>query len=198
VSSTRDQLVRLLREKAYREGDFTLSSGKRASFYIDARQVTYDPAGAALAGEWVFELIRDRNVQAVGGLTLGADPIALATALTSHLRGADIPAFVVRKAAKGHGLKRTIEGPALRPGMRVAIVEDVVTSGGSAIEAITRVREEAGCEIALVACLVDREEGGRQAIEAQGCRLHALCTIGELRGTAGSAPVASEDAPGRR
>ena len=181
MSSTRDQLVGLLREKAYREGDFTLSSGKRASFYIDARQVTYDPAGAALAGEWVFELIRDRNVQAVGGLTLGADPIALATALTSHLRGVPIPAFVVRKAPKGHGLKRSIEGPALRPGMRVAIVEDVVTSGGSALEAITRVREEAGCEIALVACLVDREEGGRQAIEAQGCRLHALCTISELR-----------------
>jgi len=198
VSSTRDQLVRLLREKAYREGDFTLSSGKRASFYIDARQVTYDPAGAALVGEWVFELIRDRNVQAVGGLTLGADPIALATALTSHLRGASIPAFVVRKVPKGHGLKRSIEGPTLQPGMRVAVVEDVVTSGGSALEAIARVREEAGCEIALVACLVDREEGGREAIEAQGCRLHALCTIGELRGTGRSAPRASEGASGRR
>ncbi|HEX6617732.1 MAG TPA: orotate phosphoribosyltransferase [Gemmatimonadales bacterium] len=198
MSSTRDQLVRLLREKAYREGDFTLASGRKASFYIDARQVTYDPAGATLAGQWVFELVRDRNVQAVGGLTLGADPIALATALTSHLQGAAISAFVVRKAAKGHGLKRSIEGPPLGPGMRVAIVEDVVTSGGSAIEAITRVREEAGCEIALVACLVDREEGGREAIEAQGCRLHALCTISELRAAGRSATVASEGASGNR
>ena len=191
MSSTRDQLVRLLREKAYREGDFTLASGKKASFYIDARQVTYDPAGATLAGQWVFELVRDRNVQAVGGPTLGADPIALATAMTSHLHGAAISAFVVRKAAKGHGLKRSIEGPPLGPGMRVAILEDVVTSGGSAIEAITRVREEAGCEIALVACLVDREEGGREAIEAQGCRLQALCTISELRQAGRSEPARS-------
>lgn len=180
MSYAKDQLVRLLRDKAYSEGDIVLSSGKQAKYYIDGKLVTYDPLGATLVGEWIAPLIREYGVEAVGGLTMGADPIATATAIASQLQGHPLPAFIVRKVAKPHGLKKWIEGPPLTPGMRVAIVDDVITSGGSVIEAITRV-VEAQCTVAVVACLVDREEGGREAIEAMGCDFHAACTVTELR-----------------
>jgi orotate phosphoribosyltransferase len=179
VSFAKEQLIRLLRDKAYREGDFVLSSGQHADFYIDAKQVTYDPEGATLVGRAVCQLLLDHGVEAVGGLTLGADSIATAVAIASYATATPIPAFVVRKEAKQHGLQKWIEGPD-PSGRRVAIVDDVITTGGSVIQAIRRV-QEIGCEVIVVVALVDREQGGRERIEELGCRFLSICTISDLR-----------------
>jgi orotate phosphoribosyltransferase len=184
VSDARERLLRLLRDKAYKEGEFILSSGKRASYYIDAKQVTYDAEGAELVGRVMSDLVRGHSVDAIGGLTLGADAIAVATALISHQAKAPISAFIVRKTAKQHGLERAIEGPTLRRGTRVAIVDDVVTSAGSVLQAIEQVTS-VGCEVALVSCLVDRQEGGGEILRAEGYRFEPVFTIAEIRALAG-------------
>jgi orotate phosphoribosyltransferase len=167
-------LVRLLAERSARRGQFTLSSGRTSSLYIDARLTTMSPDGLALIGPTALAAIeRARwNVDAVGGLTLGADPVAYAIAYASALAGRPVRAFTVRKEAKTHGTGRLIEGP-FRSGDRVAIVEDVITTGGSALRAIDAVRS-AGGDVVGVLAVVDREEGGREAIEAAGVPVIAL------------------------
>lgn len=184
MSGAKDRLLQLLRDRAYQEGHFVLSSGRESDYYLDAKLVTFDPEGVDLVGKVFWQAIEPRHVEAVGGLTMGADPIATAVALTAHRAGKGIPAFVIRKTAKKHGLRKWTEGP-LPEGARVAIVDDVVTSGGSILDAI-QIAEEAGCEIAVVLVLVDRREGGREAIEAKGYRFEAICTIDELRALSGA------------
>ena len=154
----KEELLRLLKQQsAFKFGEFTLSSGKKSDFYVDCRKVTLHPQGARLIGRLVLEKIRGLKVDAVGGLTLGADPITSSVVVLS-----DLPGFIVRKKAKEHGTKQRIEG-ILQPGWNVVIVEDVATTGGSALEAI-EAAEAAGAKVAKVISVVDREEGAKEAL----------------------------------
>jgi len=161
----REQLIRLIYEKAFRyskEPVFKLVSGRMSNYYFNCKTVTLNPEGMYLIGNLIFDMIKDMPVCGIGGLTLGADPIADAVAYTSYLKGKPIEAFVVRKSAKSHGTMQWIEGN-VKAGDRVVIVDDVITTGKSTIEAIARARE-AGLEIVKVIALVDRQEGGYEAI----------------------------------
>ena len=169
-----ERLIALLARMSARRGQFTLASGRTSTLYIDARRTTMSPEGLALIGPLGLAAIRDAGwvVDAVGGLTLGADPVAYAIAYASASSGRPLRAFTVRKEAKAHGTGRLIEGP-FESGDRVAIVEDVITTGGSALRAAAAV-EAAGGQVAGVLALVDREEGGREAIEAAGYEVRTL------------------------
>jgi orotate phosphoribosyltransferase len=164
--SAREQLLNLLAENSFRLGDFTLSSGLKSDYYIDCRTTTLHAQGAELTGRVFFELIGKENWQAkaVGGLTMGADPIVVAVSVISAQAGKPIHGFLVRKAEKAHGMGRRIEG-FQEKGAQVVIVDDVCTTGGSTIQAIEAAREF-GFNVVGVACLVEREEaGGRPAVE---------------------------------
>ncbi|MCL5291708.1 MAG: orotate phosphoribosyltransferase [Actinobacteria bacterium] len=178
MGSAREELKRLIIDKALRHGDFTLTSGAKSTYYIDGKQVTLDPEGAHLVGEVLFDLIKDLEVDAIGGLTLGADPVATAVAVISHERGKPIPAFIVRKGAKAHGIMKRIEGP-IKPDSKVVIVEDVVTKGGSALKA-AKAAEEEGHTVVKVICLVDRLQGGREALESAGYDFEPVFEVTEL------------------
>ncbi len=175
------ELAKLLFEKSYKEGDFTLASGKKSSYYFDGRQTALNPKGSWLIGNLFNHLLKDIPVlHAVGGMTLGADPLVTATSLIGFEKGKDIAAFIVRKEAKGHGTGNYIEGLGNIPkGSKVAMLEDVVTTGGSLLKACDRVKE-AGLEIVAVATILDREEGGKEAIESAGYSLLSLFTRQEL------------------
>ena len=165
-SSAREQLLDLLATVSFRLGEFTLSSGAKSDYYIDCRTTTLHAQGAALTGQVFLDLFRQQGWQAVavGGLTLGADPIVVATAVISSQAGAPVHGFLVRKAEKAHGMGRRIEG-FQEKGARVVIVDDVCTTGGSTIQAIEAAREF-GFNIVGVACLVERLEAkGRSAVE---------------------------------
>jgi orotate phosphoribosyltransferase len=164
----------MLAERSARRGQFTLSSGRTSTLYIDARLTTMSPDGLALIGPTALAALDDAGwqVDAVGGLTLGADPVSYAIAYASALAGRPVRAFTVRKEAKTHGTGRLIEGP-FREGDRVAVIEDVITTGGSALRAIEAVRN-AGAQVVGVLAVVDREEGGREALEAAGVPVLAL------------------------
>ena len=171
---SRERLLALLKLKSVFHGDFILASGGRSSFYIDCKLTTLDPVGATLVGEVMFDLIcgaakeRGLNLDAVGGLTMGADPLALAVGIRSLLSatGPPLQVFSVRRSPKAHGQLKLIEGN-FRAGNHVAVLEDVVTRGESTLKAIDAV-EQSGGHVALVAMLVDREEGGRQKILDRG------------------------------
>jgi orotate phosphoribosyltransferase len=157
---------------------FVLSSGRTSPYYVDCKPVTLHHEGLHLIGALGYEIAKHLGVTAVGGLTLGADPIANAIAMHSHLRSRPLRAFVVRKEAKGHGTERWIEG-SIEPGTHVAVLDDVITTGASTIQAIDRARE-AGLIVEHVVALVDREEGGAEAIEGHGVQVHAVVTRTEL------------------
>ena len=178
--SSSDPLVELLRRRSVRIGDFVLSSGLRSTYYIDARLSTMSAEGQRLIGRRGLEAIRSAGwaPAAVGGLTMGADPVAYAIAAASLDAPPVVDAFSVRKEAKGHGTRRRIEGN-FSPGMKVVVIEDVITTGGSAVQAIEAVRAEGG-DIAGVFAVVDREEGGRPAIEKLGISVVSLTTTTSL------------------
>jgi len=188
LNETRTSLLEILKSKSVFHGDFTLSSGAKSTFYIDCRLTTFDPKGAWLVGRLMHDLIRReqaaRNlvVNAVGGLTMGADPIALATGIYSYSAKDAVPlqVFSVRKAPKAHGQTRLIEGN-FNKGDVVVVVDDVVTRGESTIAAISAIEKEGG-KVAFVAVLVDRQEGGRDKIEALGHKVVALYTKPQLLG----------------
>lgn len=173
-------LVNLLRKNSLKFGDFTLSSGKRSTYYIDARLTTMSAAGLRAVGSSGCAAIADAGWEAslVGGLTLGADPVAYAIARESLDTRLPLDAFTVRKEAKAHGTGRLIEG-CFTPGARVVVVEDVITTGGSALRAIAAV-EQAGGQVAGVLAVVDRQEAGRDAIEQAGFEVVSLVTLGDL------------------
>jgi orotate phosphoribosyltransferase len=174
--SARERLVAALREHALVIGDVVLTSGRTAQYYVDAKRAILRPEGFGPLGELVAEQARAWNATAVGGLTMGADPVACA-ALAG---GADVKAFFVRKEAKAHGLQRRIEGPLLAPDERCLIVEDVVTTGGSTLQAIEAVRE-AGHPIVGVVAVLDRLAGGGERIEAAaGAPYLPLATIDDV------------------
>jgi orotate phosphoribosyltransferase len=172
-----NRLKEIIKEKSYEKRKVVLSSGVESDFYFDGKQTTLHAEGAYLTGKLFFEAIKDiEEVEGVGGLTLGADPIATATSVASYLAGRPIPAFIIRKEPKGHGTGAWLEGRKnFRPGSAVVIVEDVVTSGGSSLKAIRRAEEE-GLRVVGVVTLVDREEGGRENIEKEGYWLKAIFT----------------------
>ena len=163
--SARDELLEHILNKAIVHGKVTLSSGKEADYYIDLRRITLDGSAAPLVGKVMLELTADLAYDAVGGLTLGADPVATAML---HASGGEVDAFVVRKAEKAHGLQRRIEGTEVE-GRRVLAVEDTSTTGGSVLTAVEALRE-AGADIVGVAVIVDRDTGAREKVEAEGLK----------------------------
>jgi len=177
VSDARERLVAELREHALVMGEVTLTSGRTARYYVDAKRAILRPAGFRALGELVAEETRARGATAVGGMTMGADPVAC-SALAA---GAAAKVFFVRKERKAHGLQRSIEGPPLDPGERCLVVEDVVTTGGSTVAAVERVLEE-GFEVAGVVAVLDRLAGGADAIRdaAGGAPYSALTTIDDV------------------
>jgi orotate phosphoribosyltransferase len=177
-------LLELLRALSFERRKVVLASGKESDFYVDCKRTALTAEGHVLVGRLLFDKVRRVQplVRGVGGLTLGADPIASAIALTSFLAGEAVDAFIVRKEPKGHGTGQWIEGRKTIPdGSRVVVIEDVVTTGGSAIKAIERCRAEQLQPVACIA-LVDRLEGGKEAIEAQGVPLDALFTRKDFLG----------------
>jgi orotate phosphoribosyltransferase len=180
-SRMKEDLIRLLCEKSFqynKEPVFKLASGKMSHFYVNCKPVTLSPQGMYIIGHLVFDAVKDIHPQGVGGLTFGADPIANAAAFVSWIKQQPIKAFSIRKAQKDHGIVKWIEGD-LKPGDRVAIVEDVATTGGSAIKAIERARSE-GLSVARVVVLVDRQEGGVEQIKTLVPDVVSIITREEL------------------
>jgi len=181
------RLIELLLEKSFKysqEPVFRLASGKMSNYYVDCRKTTHSCEGKYLIGHIVFNMIRDLEVQAIGRLTMGADPVACAVSFAAFLNDRHIASFSIRKEKKEHGLKKLVEGD-VKQGDRVIIVDDVITTGGSTIKAIEAAGAE-GFEVVKVIALVDREEGGREAILKHAAAVEAVCTRTELmRGLTG-------------
>ena len=177
----KNRLAEIIMTKSFQYRDnppFTLASGRTSNYYFNCKPTTLDPEGMNLIGMIIFAMLADTDVSAAGGLTLGADPIANALSLISYQRGKPIKSFIIRKDVKGHGTKSAVEGD-VRPGEKVAIIDDVITTGGSTLTAIERARE-AGLIIERVVTLVDREEGGRENILRQVARVDAVFTRSEI------------------
>jgi orotate phosphoribosyltransferase len=175
------KLMQLIFEKAFKYSEepvFKLVSGRMSNYYFNCKAVTLHPEGMYLIGNIIFDMIRESNAKGVGGLTLGADPIADAVAYTSYLKKEPVEAFVVRKTAKAHGTMQWIEGN-VKAGDKVVIVDDVITTGKSTIEAINKAKE-AGLDIVKVIALIDRQEGGKENIEALGPTVAAVITREEV------------------
>jgi len=182
--SARTQLLEILRRKSVMYGDFTLASGKKSDFYCDARLTTLDPNGAIALGEVGWEAVRAKAAAlgvkpaAIGGLTMGADPVALAIGIGAARLGEDLQVFSIRKQAKTHGRGKLIEGN-FKAGDTVVVVDDTVTTGGSTLEAIEKVRAEGGV-VAFAVVVVDRGEGGKEAIEASGVPVVSIFTRADI------------------
>jgi orotate phosphoribosyltransferase len=172
-------LIALIRQKSLKFGDFTLASGKKAQYYLDGKQVTLDAEGARLIAEGILDLFDPKDMpEAIGGMSIGADPITAAVVTMSAVRGTPLRGFMVRKQAKGHGTNQFIEGP-VKPGDRAVIVEDVVTTGGSSLDAIQKA-EQFGLKVVRVVAVVDRMEGGAEAFAQRGCPFISLLSIRDL------------------
>jgi orotate phosphoribosyltransferase len=172
----REKLIALIGEKALKRGTFKLASGKVSSYYLDGKQVTLDPAGARLVAEGILDLLDPDNMPAaIGGMAIGADPITAAVVTMSGVRGTPLAGFMVRKEQKGRGTNRYVEGP-VEPEDKVVIVEDVVTTGGSSLDAIQRA-EDFGLTVIGVIAIIDRMEGGAEAFQRAGYPFSSLLTI---------------------
>ena len=178
MSDTRDALLQQIKDKAVVHGKVTLSSGLEADYYVDLRRITLDGEAAPLVGQVVLDLTAELEFDAVGGLTMGADPVAGAMMHAAAARGRVLDAFVVRKAQKAHGLQKQIEGPPVQ-GRRVLAVEDTSTTGGSVLEAVKALRE-AGAIVVGVAVIVDRDTGAREVVEAEGLEYRYAVGISDL------------------
>jgi orotate phosphoribosyltransferase len=181
IQEMKERLIGMILERSFKYNDnppFTLVSGRKSNYFFNCKPTTLDPEGMNLIGELVFDMLADSAVTAAGGLTLGADPIANALSVISFQKGRPIKSFIVRKDVKDHGLKDVIAGN-VQPGEKVAILDDVITTGGSTIAAIERARE-AGLVIDRVIALIDREEGGRENILAHVRRVDAVLTRTEI------------------
>jgi len=179
LPALRQALLTLFCEVAYREGDFLLSSGQKSMYYINGKQVTLHPQGGLAVGRILLPTIASETV-AVAGLTLGADPIVTAVSVVAAYEGRSLAALIVRKEPKGHGTQAYIEGPTLPEGSPVVVLEDVVTTGQSAMKAVDRLRE-AGYQVEEVITLVDRQQGGAEFYEKAGLKFQAVFTIQDLQ-----------------
>lgn len=175
----RQTLLDLIVKHAYVEGDFVLSSGAKSTYYINCKQVTLRAEGALALGRLLFKLL-PKDTDAVAGLTLGADPMVSAVSLVSAWENQPIPALIIRKKPKGHGTKAYIEGPSLTEQAKIVVLEDVVTTGGSALTAVERL-EAAGYKVTQILSLVDREQGGAELYESKGINFQALFRIKEIQ-----------------
>lgn len=175
----RSQLLDLICQQAYKEGDFTLSSGQSSKYYINCKPVTLNPFGALAVGRIILDLL-PIHTDAVAGLTLGADPIVSAVSVVSAYENRPIPALIIRKEAKGHGTQAYIEGPILTPGANIVVLEDVVTTGQSAMKAVIRLRD-AGYTVNQVISLVDRKQGGAEFYQSQGLEFTAIYPIEDIQ-----------------
>ncbi|MBW4649381.1 MAG: orotate phosphoribosyltransferase [Kastovskya adunca ATA6-11-RM4] len=179
LTSLRQFLLDLFCQFAYKEGDFVLSSGQRSSYYINGKPVTLHPYGALAVGRLLLAQL-PADTQAVAGLTLGADPIVAAVSVVSAYEQRPIPALIVRKEAKGHGTMAYIEGPTLPEGAKVVVLEDVVTTGQSAMKAVERL-QAAGYSVEQVISLIDRKQGGAEFYQSVGLKFQALFSIEEIQ-----------------
>ncbi len=181
MSNDRQKLEEILLAKSFKLGDFTLSSGKKSEYYVDCRTATLDPQGLSLISRMLLDYLAENKIQvdAVGGLTLGADPIVGGMVALSQSLGRPVQGFIVRKEAKAHGTGKQVEGN-LSPGWSVAIIEDVITTGASALKAVAAAKE-AGGKVKLVLAVVDREEGGREEIGKLGLPVYSLFTASQLK-----------------
>ncbi|MFO7577392.1 MAG: orotate phosphoribosyltransferase [Pelovirga sp.] len=182
--SVKEELKSIIRELSYEEREVTLVSGRKSNFYFDGKQTTLHARGGLLVGQAFWHEVKmfGGRIDGVGGLTMGADPIATATSIAAGLEGTSVHAFIIRKEPKGHGTGQWLEGRKnLPPGSRVVIVEDVTTTGGSSLKAVERAEEE-GLVVAGIVTLVDREEGAREMIESAGQLLRAVFTKSEVVG----------------
>jgi orotate phosphoribosyltransferase len=184
----RGRLASLLLEKSYRAGEVTLTSGRKSDYYFDCKQTALHPEGAWLIGNLLFDLL-PADIVGVGGMTLGADPLVTAVSVASFLRHRPLPAFIVRKAAKGHGTNQFLEGLSnFKPGDRVALLEDVVTTAGTLLTVIDRV-EAAGLVIGAVVTVLDRREGGTERLAERGFPLLSVFTRDALLSAAKAQPA---------
>ncbi|NDJ19378.1 orotate phosphoribosyltransferase [Myxacorys almedinensis] len=179
LEELREKLLDLFCEVAYREGDFLLSSGQRSTYYINGKQVTLHPQGGLGVGRMLLTLVPEDAI-AVAGLTLGADPLVTAASVVAAYEARSLTALIVRKEAKGHGTQVYIEGPTLPGGSPVVVLEDVVTTGQSAMKAVDRLRE-AGYQVDQVISLVDRQQGGAEFYQQQGLKFQAVFTIDDVQ-----------------
>ena len=171
----RQTLKDLLDSQAFERRQVVLSSGKTSHYYFDGRKVSLNPQGAFCIAQIICDMLKGENVEAVGGLTMGADPIVGAIGPEAYRQGLKLSLFIVRKELKEHGTKQQIEGPPLKAGQRVVIVDDVLTTGGSIIKAVQAVRE-IGCQVVKAIVLVDRQEGGAQALAQLGVKVESIFT----------------------
>ena len=187
-AAQRDLLLSLLAARAYRRGQFTLASGRRSDHYVNCKPVSLSGVGLALLGRLLLPLV-EPEAQAVAGLTLGADPLVSAVALQAALEGRPLDALIVRKEAKGHGTGAWLEGPLPAAGATITVLEDVVTSGGSALKAVEQLRQ-AGYVVGRVVAIVDRQEGGEAALVGAGLELRSLFLLEQVAAASSQSPLA--------
>lgn len=177
----KSRLLSLLRKKAVKKRKVRLASGKISDFYVDGRLITLDPEGAFLIASIILEMIKGKGIDAVGGPTIGADPITGAVACLAYIKNIPLKTFIVRKTQKEHGMKRKVEGPAIKKGTNVVLVDDVATTGGSLIEA-KKVLAEIGVKAGYAIVVVDRQEGAEKNLEEAGCKLLSIFKKKDLTG----------------
>ena len=194
-SGQRAQLLALLASRAYRHGQFTLASGRSSTHYVNCKPVSLSGEGLALLGSLMLEQV-EPQAAAVAGLTLGADPLVSAVAMRAALDGRALDALIVRKQAKGHGTGAWLEGPLPAPGSTITVLEDVVTTGGSSLQAVHQLRQ-AGYVVNRVVAIVDRQEGGLEAMTAAGLELRSLVLLEEVARLSAAAPAHSSPASGQ-
>ncbi len=171
----RDQLVQLFHERALKFGDFTLASGKKSKYYLDGKQITLHSGGLRHVSEGLLDMLADVEYDAIGGMSIGADPIVGGVLTAAAERGQELLGFLVRKEAKGHGTNKYVEGP-VQPGMKVVVIDDVVTTGGSALLAADRIIDF-GCEVVQMVGIVDRMEGGAANFAERDLPFRSLLSI---------------------
>jgi orotate phosphoribosyltransferase len=179
MPTDKEQLLAFIKRDAYVRETIILSSGKESDFYVDARRVTLNPAGVTLCATIILEMIKNDRVDAVGGPTLGADPLVGAIGVLSHQAGRPVNTFIIRKAPKPHGKQQQIEGPLLTPRSRVVIIDDVATTGKAFLESLD-VLQKMGIKPLKAICLVDRNEGAKEALKVRGCELQSIFNISEI------------------
>ena len=179
TTSERQQLLDILKEKAFFKEKITLSSGKESSYYIDARRITLDPQGAYLCARLILDLLKDDKVDAIGGPTIGADPLVGAIAAVSYQQKNPVNTFIIRKAPKPYGKQQQVEGPLLKEKGTVVLVDDVATTGKSIIQSLD-VLEPLGIQVKKAVCIVDRDEGAKEALAARNCELISLFSVSEF------------------
>ena len=178
----KDKLLKIIKTLSYEEGDFVLASGKRSTYYIDAKETTLNPEGMFLVGKLMYEITRELpGIEAVGGVSIGGDPLVCAVVLESFNKKDNLAGFLIRKEPKGHGTNRWVEGAKnLKKGMNVVILEDVVTTGGSSLKAIEATKKE-GYVVKGIVAILDRLEGGKDAIESKGYLFKSIFSLNDLR-----------------